>query len=175
MSETGSERWAYPWVVRDGLPTGEGALALAFSGLVELRARRGARRARGIAVARPAVVARLLAPFIDGALEERFLALGLDGRHRALAAWLVSQGTATGSLVHPRECFRTAIALGCIAVVLAHNHPSGDAEPSGEDREVTERMAKAGELVGIRVVDHVILTDGGAFCSLRERGIGGLV
>ncbi len=100
---------------------------------------------------------------------ERFYALLLDGRHRVTAEVLVSQGTLTASLVHPREVFREAIRRTAAALVLVHNHPSGDPTPSGEDRRVTERLAQAGELMGIRVLDHVVVAEHG-YHSFQEAG-----
>jgi DNA repair protein RadC len=75
--------------------------------------------------------------------------------------------------VHPREVFRPALREAAAALVLVHNHPSGDPTPSREDREVTERLARAGEILGIRVLDHVIVAERG-YCSLREEGVAGL-
>ena len=100
---------------------------------------------------------------------EQFLALLVDGRHRVMSEVLVSQGTLTASLVHPREVFRTAIRRAAAALVLVHNHPSGDPTPSGEDRQVTERLREAGEVIGIRVLDHVIVAERG-FHSFRDGG-----
>jgi DNA repair protein RadC len=79
----------------------------------------------------------------------------------------VSVGTLTASLVHPREVFREAIRSAAAAILLVHNHPSGDPAPSEDDRSVTRRLQAAGELVGIRVLDHVIVSEGG-FYSFRE-------
>ena len=93
----------------------------------------------------------------------------LDARQRVLRSEVISQGTLTASLVHPREVFRPALRDAAAALVLVHNHPSGDPTPSAEDREVTSRLARAGEILGIRVVDHVVVAERG-FCSLREEG-----
>jgi len=101
--------------------------------------------------------------------EERFAVVLLDGRHRVLGDETVSRGTLTASLVHPREVFRPAIRHAAAAVVLVHNHPSGDPSPSDEDRRVTRRLAAAGELIGIRVVDHVVI-GARAFHSFRDAG-----
>lgn len=100
---------------------------------------------------------------------EHFHALLLDGRHRVMGEVLVSQGTLTASLVHPREVFRAAIRRCAAALVLVHNHPSGDPEPSSEDRQVTERLVRAGEVLGIRVLDHVVVAERG-YHSFREAG-----
>ncbi len=100
---------------------------------------------------------------------ERFHALLLDGRHRVLSEVLVSQGTLTASLVHPREVFRQAVRQAAAAMVLVHNHPSGDPAPSAEDHRVTERLCRAGEVLGIRVLDHVVVAEHG-YHSFHEAG-----
>ena len=107
--------------------------------------------------------------WLRGCPTERFQAILLDGRHRVMGDVLVSEGTLTASLVHPREVFRLAIARSAAALVLVHNHPSGDPSPSAEDRRVTERLVAAGELIGIRVVDHVIVAERG-YHSFSEAG-----
>jgi DNA repair protein RadC len=84
----------------------------------------------------------------------------LDAKHRLIGVNTVSIGSLTTSIAHPREVFRPAVLLPTAAVVLAHNHPSGDPSPSGEDIELTKRLREVGELLGIRVLDHVILGDG---------------
>ena len=101
---------------------------------------------------------------------ERFLVILLDSRHRVLREVTISQGTLTASLVHPREVFRSAVRASAAAVVLVHNHPSGDPAPSGEDRQVTQRLVEAGKIVGIRVVDHVVVAERGyfSFCEAGE-------
>lgn len=102
--------------------------------------------------------------------KEKFYTLLLDGKNRLMALNLVSVGTLTASLVHPREVFKPAIAIGAAAVIVAHNHPSGDPVPSPEDVEITARLSEIGRLVGIRLLDHVVIGDG-CFASLFERGI----
>jgi DNA repair protein RadC len=101
--------------------------------------------------------------------QERFHAILLDGRHRVIREVLVSQGTLTASLVHPREVFRQAVRQSAAALVLVHNHPSGDPTPSSEDRRVTERLLRAGEVLGIRVLDHVVVAEHG-YHSFNEAG-----
>lgn len=100
---------------------------------------------------------------------EVFYALLVDGRNRLQAEVRVSEGSLTATLVHPREVFGPAIRCGAAAVVLAHNHPSGDPQPSAEDDALTTRLRQVGELVGIRVLDHVVIGQG-AFVSMAERG-----
>jgi DNA repair protein RadC len=82
---------------------------------------------------------------------------------------VVTVGTLDASIVHPREIFREATAGGAAAIVVFHNHPSGDPEPSKEDVALTRRLIEAGELMGIDVIDHVILADV-RYCSMKEHG-----
>jgi len=98
---------------------------------------------------------------------EVFLAVLLDVKHRPVREERVSVGVLDGSLIHPREVFAAAVRERAAAVILLHNHPSGDPGPSPEDREVTRRLRNAGEILGIPVLDHVIVGDR-AFFSFRE-------
>jgi DNA repair protein RadC len=100
---------------------------------------------------------------------EVFLVLPLDGKNQVLGFHVVSVGTLTAALVHPREVFKLAILANAAAIILVHNHPSGDPTPSDEDRAITDRLRQAGDLIGIRVLDHVILGDG-RFVSMAETG-----
>ena len=111
----------------------------------------------------------LLSGWIGDSAEERFVVLLLDGRHRPLGVTLVSKGTLTASLVHPREVFKVAIAANAQAVIIAHNHPSGDSAPSSEDKEVTRRLIDAGKLLGIPVLDHIVLGDGEYYSFKEDR------
>jgi DNA repair protein RadC len=117
----------------------------------------------------PRETAGYLLPRFGAFPVERFGALLLDARHRPLRAALLSSGSRDASLVHPREVFREAILAGASAIVVFHNHPSGDARPSSEDFLLTRRLITAGELIGIDVVDHLILADN-AYYSFREVG-----
>ncbi len=101
---------------------------------------------------------------------ECFITLLMDCRKRMLREGLVSQGTLTASLVHPREVFRAAVHDAAAALILVHNHPSGDPTPSREDREVTQRLVRAGEIMGIRVLDHVVVAEHGYY-SFQEAGL----
>ena len=100
---------------------------------------------------------------------EHFVVLVLDGKNRVLGFNVVSVGSLTAALVHPREVFKAAILSNAAALILAHNHPSGDPTPSAEDRALTVRLRQCGELVGIRVLDHVVIGDEGQFVSLAEQ------
>lgn len=128
---------------------------------------RGAPRRIGEALRSPVDVARFVRQLVANDAREHFVALMLDARHRPVAYQVVSVGTATASLVHPREVYQAAVGLGACAVIVAHNHPSGDPSPSREDREVTGRLVRAGAVLGIRLLDSVVVADRG-HCSLRE-------
>ena len=93
----------------------------------------------------------------------------LDTKHRVIRASVLSVGTIDASLVHPREVFRAAAEVGAAALVLFHNHPSGDPTPSPDDIALTDRMVQAGALMGIEVLDHVVLGDVRYF-SFKESG-----
>jgi DNA repair protein RadC len=101
--------------------------------------------------------ARMVRAFIAGDPRESFVAVYLDNRHKVLAIHRVSIGTADASMVHPREVFGPALTMGAVALVVAHNHPSGDPMPSTEDRLVTERLRQAGDLLGVQLLDHVVI------------------
>lgn len=109
-----------------------------------------------------------LGPALRGLSQETFHVLLLDGKHRLLRRQRVSEGTLTSSLVHPREVFGPAVREAAAAVIVAHNHPSGDAEPSAEDLAVTRRLIEAGRILGIPVLDHVVIGDG-TYVSIRDR------
>jgi DNA repair protein RadC len=146
------------------------AKSAALLAALEIGRRLASRRLRpGEIVRSPADVHRHFHPRLRDASHERFLVVLLDGRHRVMKDVTVSQGTLTASLVHPREVFRPALRQAAAAVILVHNHPSGDPTPSREDREITARLARAGEILGIRVLDHVVVAERG-YCSLREEG-----
>ena len=93
--------------------------------------------------------------------QEYFVCLTLDGANRLIAKRVISIGTLTASLVHPREVFAEAITDRAASIIVAHNHPSGNLEPSLADKEVTERLRQAGEILGIEILDHLILGEGG--------------
>jgi len=94
----------------------------------------------------------------------------LDVKHRVIAEEVVTIGILDGALIHPREVFKAAVAGSAAGIIVAHNHPSGDPKPSGQDAEVTRRLRKAGEVLEIPVVDHVIVGSTGAHYSFREGG-----
>ena len=126
--------------------------------------------AETLPLASPEAAARYLLPRYAARPVETFGLLALDVRHRLRHEAVVSVGCLTASLVHPREVFQEAVVSRAAALVLFHNHPSGDPEPSSEDLALTRRLAAAGTLMGIEVLDHLVL-GAGRFVSLKERGI----
>lgn len=117
----------------------------------------------------PREVAVYLLPIYGGRPIEHFGVVMLDAKHRVLRTVIVSIGALDGTVVQPRDVFREAMTTGAAAIVVFHNHPSGDPAPSEDDVQLTERLTEAGDLVGIEVLDHIVLGDG-QFCSLRELG-----
>ena len=103
--------------------------------------------------------AAALRPFFTGLDREQFLVCCLDAKHAIIGVNVVSIGTLTLSIVHPREVFKPAILLNACGIIAAHNHPSGDPAPSAEDRVLTARLRQAGEVIGIALLDHIILGD----------------
>lgn len=101
--------------------------------------------------------AALLRVFLGDDPRERVVAIYLDAQNVAIGIHDVSVGTAGGAMVHPREVFGPAIALAASALIVAHNHPSGDPTPSSEDKAITQRLRDAGELLGIQLLDHIVM------------------
>ena len=114
-------------------------------------------------------VAEMMTPLLQDEVVEVFTVLMLNGKHRIVGMAEVSRGTLTAALVHPREVFGPALRLSSAAVIVVHNHPSGDPEPSAEDVEVTRRLIEVGQVLGVPLLDHVIVGEGGRFTSMRER------
>lgn len=111
----------------------------------------------------------------SGDPREHLMALYLDGKNKPLACHVVSVGTVSASLVHPREVFAPAFQVAASSLIVAHNHPSGDPRPSAEDREVTKRLKEASKILGIILLDHLILGErgiygGGATYSFAQEG-----
>lgn len=103
-------------------------------------------------------------------VREHFLAMLLDTRHHVLALPVISVGNLNASVVHPREVFKQAVLASAAFVILLHNHPSGDPEPSREDIKVTANMMQAGQIIGIPVLDHIIIGDN-QYISMKENGL----
>jgi DNA repair protein RadC len=102
--------------------------------------------------------------------KEVFLALLLDTKNRLIREVKISEGSLNASIVHPREVFAPVLKESASAILFVHNHPSGDPTPSREDIEITERLKKVGELMGVRILDHIIIGNGD-YVSLADRGL----
>jgi DNA repair protein RadC len=126
--------------------------------------------ARRPVIRTPRDVAALMGPQMRHLDREHFRAVLLNTRHEVLEVAAVAVGGLDAAPIHPREVFKEAIRRSAAAVILVHNHPSGEPEPSGDDLRITTRLQQAGRVVGIEVLDHVIIGDG-RFVSLRERGV----
>jgi DNA repair protein RadC len=122
-------------------------------------------------IAFPGDVVPLISHYADRK-QEHFLALPLNGAHEVIACRVVSVGLVNRALVHPREIFAEAIVDRAAAIIVAHNHPSGNIEPSPEDREVTRRLYAAGETLGVSLLDHVIFSQNGYFSFLEHDLLG---
>jgi DNA repair protein RadC len=128
-----------------------------------------ARPSERLQITSPRDAAQFLMPEFSARPVEQFGLLMLDTRHRVIRTAVLTVGSLDGTGVQPREVFRHALMASAAAVVMFHNHPSGDPQPSGDDVEVTRRMVAAGQLMGIQIIDHVVLGDG-RYCSLKESG-----
>lgn len=122
-------------------------------------------------VSTPEDVVELCWPQLRGEDKEHFWALALNTKNCLLRTIEVSVGSLNASIVHPRELFKEAVAVSAASVVVVHNHPSGDPSPSGADIQLTRRLVKAGDVIGIEVLDHVVIGDGGEHSSMRELGL----
>ncbi len=101
--------------------------------------------------------------------KEMFKAILLDTKNKVLKIVSISTGSLNASIVHPREVFSEAVKCGCNSIIFVHNHPSGDPTPSNEDIRTTDRLVNAGDILGIKVLDHIVLGDG-RYVSLKEQG-----
>ncbi len=117
----------------------------------------------------PLAVWELLLPETAGLQKEEFRVLVINNKNRLIKKSIVSIGTITEAIVHPREVFRDAIREGGSGIIVTHNHPSGNLSPSRQDIETTKRLIEAGKIVGIPLVDHIILTDS-SYYSMKENG-----
>ena len=117
----------------------------------------------------PNDVAAVVGSRFRGKKKEHFLALFLDTRSRLIKVSEISVGSLDTSVVHPREVFKEALAASAASVIFVHNHPSGDTTPSEEDIGLSKRLAEAGQIMGVDVLDHIIFA-GGDYLSLKRRG-----
>jgi DNA repair protein RadC len=175
--ELSASLWrSYP----DG-PGKAGYQALArFKGMGESRAaavvaafelaRRGVEKDQRPMLDSPARVLDQVPRGVKAGRKEHLLAFYLNARSQMVHHETVSIGTLSSSLVHPREVFAPALSCGAAALIVVHNHPSGDCSPSSEDKDATRRLSRAGELMGIPLLDHLIVSDAGFF-SFKEHGL----
>jgi DNA repair protein RadC len=122
----------------------------------------------GVRMTSPAEVAKFFSPEFRGLKKEIFKAVLLDSGNRIIRNVTVSQGTLNMSVVHPREVFKPAVDHLAAGIILLHNHPSGEPDPSQMDRQITRQLTEAGEVMGIPVVDHIILADNRYFSFAKE-------
>ena len=102
--------------------------------------------------------------------KEQFRGLYLNSRNKLIYDEVISLGTLNANLVHPREVFQPAVEFSAAAIIVAHNHPSGDPEPSEDDLEITKRLVEAGKIMGLEILDHLIIGKN-KYVSLKERGM----
>ena len=113
-------------------------------------------------------------PYLDtikNAEQEHFVAISLDGGNNVITSRVITIGLLNHSLVHPRETFRGAISDNAAAIIIAHNHPSGSLDPSQQDISITNQLREAGEILGIKVIDHIIVSKHDNFYSMKEHGM----
>ena len=116
----------------------------------------------------PSDVAQILIPRLGDLQHEKFEVILLNTKHKIIGIKEISRGSLNSSIVHPREVFRIAIKRSSASIIVAHNHPSGDTTPSEEDIELTKRLIKTGEIVGIDLLDHLIIAQQN-YISLKEK------
>lgn len=113
-------------------------------------------------------------PYLDtikNAEQEHFVAISLDGAGNVITSRIITIGLLNHSLIHPRETFRGAILDNAASIIIAHNHPSGSLEPSSQDIAITNQIKEAGQIIGIQVIDHIIVTKYDNFYSMKEHGM----
>ena len=113
----------------------------------------------------------VLQEYLDGVDREHFVVMLLGQKNQVIGLHTVSIGSLSASIVAPREVFKVAILANCANILIAHNHPSGDCQPSKEDRAITLRLVESGKLLGISVLDHVIIGDENKYFSFADEGL----
>ena len=122
-------------------------------------------------ISNPTDAAKVVKAYIGNSDRENFVVICLDTKSNITAIHTVSIGNINSSIVHPREVFKVAILANSAAIIIAHNHPSGEPSPSEEDKKMTERIVNAGEILGIDIFDHIILGDDEKYVSFEENGL----
>ena len=116
----------------------------------------------------PQDVAEFLMPRLRYAVKEQFIVILLNGKNKVIGTEVISKGSLSNSVVHPREVYASALLHHAAAIMVAHNHPSGDPKPSDEDREVTRLLESSGKVLGIPLVDHIVIGDGTYYSFLEN-------
>ena len=116
----------------------------------------------------PQDVAEFLMPRLRYAVKEQFIVILLNGKNKVVGTEVISEGSLSSSVVHPREVYASALLHHAAAIMVAHNHPSGDPKPSDEDREITSLLAQSGKVLGIPLVDHIVIGDGTYYSFLEN-------
>lgn len=119
----------------------------------------------------PEIAAELGRKFIENSDREELIVCCLDTKNQPLSISIASIGSLSSSIVHPREVFKVAVLSNAASIIVFHNHPSGDTSPSTEDISVTNRLKEAGDIIGIKLIDHIIIGPDGRYTSLKEEGI----
>ena len=119
----------------------------------------------------PQDVADFLMPRLRYAAKEQFVVILLNGKNKVIGTEVVSEGSLSSSVVHPREVYAPAMLHHAAAIMVAHNHPSGDTNPSFEDEEVTRMLSRSGKVLGIPMIDHVIIGDGNYYSFLENEAL----
>jgi DNA repair protein RadC len=117
----------------------------------------------------PAEIAKMFIPILRDEVKEKFIVVSLNSSNRIIRYNIISTGNLTGSIVHPREVFKVAIENNSANIILIHNHPSGNCEPSNEDISTTKKLVEAGKLLDIEVFDHIIIADNNYLSFIEKR------
>lgn len=117
----------------------------------------------------PAEIAKMFIPILRDEVKEKFIVVSLNSSNRIIRYNIISTGNLTGSIVHPREVFKVAIENNSANIILIHNHPSGNCEPSKEDINTTKKLVDAGKLIDIEVFDHIIIADNNYLSFIEKR------
>lgn len=117
----------------------------------------------------PRSLHQFMAPIVEGDTQESMFAVAFDGRNNVISVDRIYTGTATGTSVRIAELFKPVVVLGGVGIAIVHNHPSGDPEPSTEDIKITEEIIRAGQILDITILDHLVIGDSDRFTSIRSQ------
>ena len=123
------------------------------------------------ALCSPEDAVRIVQDYLKGADREHFVGLYLDSANHLIGIHTISVGILNSSLVHPREVFKLAYMMNAASIIVSHNHPSGNAEPSSEDITMTKQLVDAGKILGVPIHDHIIITEQNGYVSFAELGL----